>query len=1332
MKITSILSRVFLIGSLLTYQNLMAEDNGWYMSVGYQIGGTQQEIDNKALTQNINAINQVRENAITMAGSNGLMTLTSRALLGALNHSLSNSYNNQLQGIAKILNTRLQDNNQSFSVQQMQALEQEIMGLSGSANFLKAHSVKPAVDIFNSTNKAFQNALKTSIDALNNVNKINPSSNNTQVKAELQNTITSLNKLLNTANIDITNAIQTTYANTLLTQLQEQVNQSNDSALQTAFKNLLITYGLSSITKDKNGVIDYIANNNSNSLLSAIKGNSATIDNSNNSTYNNTLTMNIIDSSEQQALNSLISPLQTLAKNAKTQGLAQKFLNLVEGTLNSNAINETTLALNNLYNALRFRALGSVVSKNSEQIISNMLGNVVKPSIFTNENDMLGQIGSGANIIQATSTPATAPTASTATIKSSTNPNELSPAQRMANTQRVALKNNEQYVPTFNIIEQVLKVYNTLNSSKDAIQAISSQGKTLACLFNDTNICNASSSITTATLNNPQNTNNPTTITLDSVLNGVLSGLSNSISSMSQAISKVNTQEIAQMLFGSQGNVNIGAPQSGLYNSYDCNTANGAMACSKQMAVFYKLINTLNQGAIPTSITDMHNSTQYKDPTAYYQGLQNALGYSNKNGTITLTQNGVLQNIFSQLQNQARKIDTLYNTIFSNAINNGQTLDLKDSYTCKNGTCTIKSGSVASKLQELQKEEIAYNEALNNIKNTLASTSKTKATMIATKPESNSAFIEAINKEVTKLQSALNAKGGTDYLNNQGVVKGLLDVFNNLNLGTLNKEQDFKNSTISSSSYTYNESQETHPTFSSDSSIAKTLESKQECVGGNGICHALIAIGNQTLNIAYNGDLQISYTADSNKKVELGTFGNYHNFSLGNTIIQAPNDKTSNGFSALKIPEGTSASIHINVDGTTLTYNVANENGKMVVTPPSSQTTIAVNGGHVATIANPNPIATKASEVGVLALGIEMSHNYDSRGIATSPAKQIVCGFDNPNEVFKDKCSFAEGKQYLAQLLNAIPTTGATNTNEIISLFGQLVSDLSGRNQYTPEQEVVMQEFFNIINNGMQDLGKATNLDNLGTLLQKISNNTESVQVFNQKLDELLGHGIDNGVQALQKRIASYQDEINNIQALANNYGREPFLNQYAPGKSHQHGVSNGFGINVGYKQFFGNQRIFGFRYYGFFDYGYTSMGIGSEASSANIFVYGAGTDFLWDVFRRTYYTKAINFGFFAGVQVAGATWASSLHKEIVDNWGNSKDIDPTHFQFLFNLGVRTNFSEFKKYTGKMRNRALLHQQGIEFGIKIPTINQAYLNSAGADVKYRRLYTFYINYVTGF
>ncbi|MBH0275256.1 outer membrane protein, partial [Helicobacter pylori] len=271
------------------------------------------------------------------------------------------------------------------------------------------------------------------------------------------------------------------------------------------------------------------------------------------------------------------------------------------------------------------------------------------------------------------------------------------------------------------------------------------------------------------------------------------------------------------------------------------------------------------------------------------------------------------------------------------------------------------------------------------------------------------------------------------------------------------------------------------------------------------------------------------------------------------------------------------------------------------------------------------------------------------------------------------------------------------------------------------------------ISQGFQALQNDISPNAILTLLQEITSNTTTIQSFSQTLRQLLGDKTFFMVQQkLIDAMINAKNQVQNAQNQANNYGSQPVLSQYAAAKSTQHGMSNGLGVGIGYKYFFGKARKLGLRHYFFFDYGFSEIGLANQSVKANIFAYGVGTDFLWNLFRRTYNTKALNFGLFAGVQLGGATWLSSLRQQIIDNWGNANDIHSTNFQVALNFGVRTNFAEFKRFAKKFHNQGVISQKSVEFGIKVPLINQAYLNSAGADVSYRRLYTFYINYIMGF
>nr|WP_233707573.1 outer membrane protein [Helicobacter cetorum] len=174
---------------------------------------------------------------------------------------------------------------------------------------------------------------------------------------------------------------------------------------------------------------------------------------------------------------------------------------------------------------------------------------------------------------------------------------------------------------------------------------------------------------------------------------------------------------------------------------------------------------------------------------------------------------------------------------------------------------------------------------------------------------------------------------------------------------------------------------------------------------------------------------------------------------------------------------------------------------------------------------------------------------------------------------------------------------------------------------------------------------------------------------------------------------------------------------------SYQSGSMNGFGSKLGYKQFFGRKRNLGLRYYGFLDYGAVNFGSGNLKVGANLVTYGAGTDLLYNVFERSRGREKTTLGFFAGIQLAGQSWFTDVLDQL--NGRIPSKISHSSFQFLFDLGVRTNFS--KRKPGKHT-----FQQGMEVGVKIPTIQHTYFKTAGASVSYLRNFSFYVGYTVGF
>ncbi|QQW67149.1 Hop family outer membrane protein HopF [Helicobacter pylori] len=174
--------------------------------------------------------------------------------------------------------------------------------------------------------------------------------------------------------------------------------------------------------------------------------------------------------------------------------------------------------------------------------------------------------------------------------------------------------------------------------------------------------------------------------------------------------------------------------------------------------------------------------------------------------------------------------------------------------------------------------------------------------------------------------------------------------------------------------------------------------------------------------------------------------------------------------------------------------------------------------------------------------------------------------------------------------------------------------------------------------------------------------------------------------------------------------------------KDYQSASMNGFGAKMGYKQFFTHKKNIGLRYYGFLDYGYANFGDTNLKVGANLVTYGVGTDFLYNVYERSRRRERTAIGLFFGAQIAGQTWSTNVTNLLS---GQRPDVKSSSFQFLFDLGVRTNFAKTNLNKHKL-------DQGIEFGVKIPVIAHKYFATQGSSASYIRNFSFYVGYSVGF
>ncbi|GAA8201000.1 Hop family outer membrane protein HopL [Helicobacter pylori] len=1219
---------LFLIGSLL------AEDNGWYMSVGYQIGGTQQFINNKQLLENQNIINSVTQSAINIAGpTTGLITLSSQSVIDALGYGVSNTVGNQLEGISNILN-QIGKRKDFYSSRQISSISQQIIGLKGSSDPLKAHSSQITAKLLSNTQSAFDEGIALSSNIISSINSLNPSNNTKEVKAQLQNTAQSMTALLQQIEHSITKTTSTTYAQSLLSNLTDAVNaSSNNTAYVSALVNALNTLGVgvfptttsTHVVLNPPGQIVFYPTN---SILGSTSSNS-----NNQQQYNNTLLMNTLQgtlsannqnnpngcTNQVQCLEQFIQNLAPLAAtptsnnqaNQQVQAIAQKLQSVAINTLDNNAINNTTYNLNNLHNALNFQAYESTIEQYNNALKQISWITFTEPKNLlknTSNNYQIGTVtnAQGQNISAYDCMTATGSLSSDASggiscsATSSTSSTNSFDNSLVATSKVQTINGKEQIgVNSFNLVSQVWSVYNSLKTSEANLQK------------NAKILCPNSSNGSQDTCNN-NNSSGGLSISGNSQLQNILSSTSGT-SANTQA--KSNASKLKAMVM--------------VNNEEEAKTTN------------------FNQSSGPTT----------QSPNSTVMGALN---------TVLQNVSNFQQSIQSAFQNQESNIQAWANAIYNTNGNQSQEIT-------PNNNQNLRIQLRANFYQFIN----TINQQVPTDMNALIAQSQQTQQTSGSASTTNNACA-----------SGMSGSGSNwcyqQWSDSKAYYSGLQST-----LGYQTQATTQSNSS-SGNSITYNVQQITLTSGGLLNNIISSLKSFSSS-GNNG---GSSGNGTSQINTAY----QMLTDASDGK---LGTYS-------------SSNNSSNNGYTPCNSTNGS--------NGASNCY-----------TPNKQQNTTTAT-------TNENNLQKVYNDAQKIANIIASSGN--NKGVENG-LKQFFEALKSNSSSLSNLCNGSSGSSGatctggLINLLGAIPMNGVSDTNNLINLLTEFIKTAgfiqNNDTNVSTDLKNAFQAITSAISQGFQALQNDISPNAILTLLQEITSNTTTIQSFSQTLRQLLGDKTFFMVQQkLIDAMINARNQVQNAQNQANNYGSQPVLSQYAAAKSTQHGMSNGLGVGLGYKYFFGKARKLGLRHYFFFDYGFSEIGLANQSVKANIFAYGVGTDFLWNLFRRTYNTKALNFGLFAGVQLGGATWLSSLRQQIIDNWGNANGIHSTNFQVALNFGVRTNFAEFKRFAKKFHNQGVISQKSVEFGIKVPLINQAYLSSAGADVSYRRLYTFYINYIMGF
>ncbi|GAA9556819.1 outer membrane beta-barrel protein [Helicobacter pylori] len=253
--------------------------------------------------------------------------------------------------------------------------------------------------------------------------------------------------------------------------------------------------------------------------------------------------------------------------------------------------------------------------------------------------------------------------------------------------------------------------------------------------------------------------------------------------------------------------------------------------------------------------------------------------------------------------------------------------------------------------------------------------------------------------------------------------------------------------------------------------------------------------------------------------------------------------------------------------------------------------------------------------------------------------------------------------------------------------------------------------------------GSLSNLNNTYNSITTTASNTPNSPFLKNLISQSTNPNNPGGLKTVyQVNQSAYSQLLSATQEL----GHNPFRRFGLISSQTNNGAMNGIGVQIGYKQFFGEKRKWGARYYGFFDYNHAYIKSSFFNSASDVFTYGVGTDVLYNFINdKATKNNKISFGVFGGIALAGTSWLNSQYVNLAtfNNFYSAK-MNVANFQFLFNLGLRMNLAKNKKKASDH-----VAQHGVELGVKIPTINTNYYSLLGTQLQYRRLYSVYLNYV---
>ncbi|WP_219922443.1 Hop family adhesin SabA, partial [Helicobacter pylori] len=325
--------------------------------------------------------------------------------------------------------------------------------------------------------------------------------------------------------------------------------------------------------------------------------------------------------------------------------------------------------------------------------------------------------------------------------------------------------------------------------------------------------------------------------------------------------------------------------------------------------------------------------------------------------------------------------------------------------------------------------------------------------------------------------------------------------------------------------------------------------------------------------------------------------------------------------------------------------------------------------------------------------------------------KQII---SYANDIFNLFNSIpAEQYKYLQKAYLKVPNAGQTPTNpyrQEVNLNQEVQTIKNNVSYYGNRVDAalsVAKDVYNLKSNQTEIVTAYNNANSLSQEISKLPHNQVNTKdIVTLPYDK-------NAPAAGQYNYQINPEQQSNLNQALAAMSNNPFKKVGMISSQNNNGTLNGLGVQVGYKQFFGESKRWGLRYYGFFDYNHGYIKSSFFNSSSDIWTYGGGSDLLVNIINDSITRKnnKLSVGLFGGIQLAGTTWLNSQYVNLTAfNNPYSAKVNASNFQFLFNLGLRTNLAMKKKEDSEHSA-----QHGIELGIKIPTINTNYYSFLGAQ-----------------